>query len=138
MAKRITKAEREQAAADAFRALALTLLTLRHHDWTDWEFEWLGAMTNRSTSYRFSEKENAKLEQLVRLSKAYTSYSGHSIQELIKIAYPFRFDLSEDDQEFLEKLHGWRAIDLRLRQVHRLARICRSVGEPDIDLDEAA
>jgi hypothetical protein len=138
MAKRVTKAEREQAAADAFRALAQTLLTLRHNDWTDWEFDWLSAMSNRAAWYRFSEKENAKLEQLVRLSKAFTSYSGYSIQELIAIAYPFRFDLGEDDQEFLEKLHKWRAIDLRLRQVRRLARICRSVGESDIELDEAA
>ena len=71
MAKRITKVEREQAEADQFRAEASSLFYLRHNDWRDWELDWLEAMAKRSSSYRFSEKERAKLGQLRRFSKVF-------------------------------------------------------------------
>jgi hypothetical protein len=96
MAKRITKAQRQQAEADEFRTTALSLLHLRHSDWTEWEFEWLRATANRNPSYRFSDKEQAKLIQLRGLSKPFTSYAGETVAALIKIAFPLRFDLDEN------------------------------------------
>ena len=95
-------------------------------------------MANRYPSYRFSEKEQAKLDQLRSLSKSHTAYVGRTVPELIRIAFPFRCDLNEDDQAFLEKLHGWNATELKVRQIRRLARLCRSFEVLDADLDEAA
>ena len=115
MAKRITKAQREQAKADEFRRIASSLLNLRHNDWNDWEYEWLHDEVRRRPLYIYTEREHEILDKLSVLSKSFTEFGGYTITELIAIAYPFRFDLDEDDQEFLEKLYGWRA----MREWHR-------------------
>jgi hypothetical protein len=61
------------------------------------------------------------------------------VPELIAIAYACRFDLDEDGQDFAEKLHAWAAIDLKRRQIKRLAGICRHFESIGYDtLDEAA
>jgi hypothetical protein len=138
MAKRTTKAQREQAEADRFRATVVSLLHLRHNDWNDWEFDWLSDEVRRSPSYIYTEKEHAVLDRLVKYSKSFTHSSGYTVSELIAIAYPYRFDLDEDGQEFVEKLHGWRATKLKLRQMGRLLRLCRCFAGLDARLDEAA
>jgi len=62
---------------------------------------------------------------VIALSTTFTHYSEHSVQELLDIAYPYRKDLDEDDEEFLEQIHRWRATDLKVRQISRLANLCR-------------
>jgi hypothetical protein len=138
MAKRITKAQREQAEADKFRATVVSLLHLRHNDWNGWEFDWLSDEVRRSPLYIYTEKEHAVLDRLVKYSKSFTHSSGYTVSELIAIAYPYRVDLDEDGQEFVEKLHGWRATELKLRQMGRLLRLCRCFAGLDAQLDEAA
>ena len=78
------------------------------------------------------------LDRLVKYSKSFTHSSGYTVPELIAIAYPYRFDLDEDGQEFVKKLHGWRATELKLRQMGRLLRLCRCFAGLDAQLDEAA
>jgi hypothetical protein len=136
MSKRITKAQREQAKADEFRRIASSLLHLRHNDWNDWEYEWLHDEVRRRPLYIYTEREHEILDKLSVLSKSFTDFGGYTITELIAIAYPFRFDLDEDDQQFLEKLYGWRSTELRLRQTRRLARICRTFAGIHADPDE--
>ena len=55
----------------------------------------------------------------------FTSYSEWSIQEMMDVAYSYRKDLDEDGEEFLEQIHLWRATDLKVRQISRLATLCR-------------
>jgi hypothetical protein len=138
MAKRPTKAQREQAQTDEFRETASSLLRLRHNDWNDWEYDWLRDEVRRHPSYVYTEKERAILEKLQVYAKSFTHYAGRTVQELIQLAYPYRCDLDEDDQQFIERLHGWGASELKRRQIRRLAGICRSFGELDADLDETA
>jgi hypothetical protein len=72
-------------------------------------------------------------------AKSFTEYAGYTVPELIAIAYVCRFDLDEDGQELIEKLHVWRATDLKRRQIKRLAGICRRFEKVGRDtLDEAA
>ena len=42
-----------------------------------------------------------------------------------RVAYSYRKDLDEDDEAFLEELYNWRATDLKVRQINRLASLCR-------------
>jgi len=44
---------------------------------------------------------------------------------MLNIAYPYRKDCDEDDEAFLEQLHDWRATDLKVRQISRLASLYR-------------
>jgi hypothetical protein len=138
MARRPTKAQREQAEADEFRASALSLLQLRHNDWNDWEYDWLTKEVSRQPSYIYSEKEHAVFDRLVSYAKSFTHIDGYTVPELIAIAYPLRFDLVEDDQDYIEKLDRWGATNLKMRQVRRLASICRSSAGLHLDLDIAA
>jgi hypothetical protein len=48
-----------------------------------------------------------------------------AIQEMLKMLYLHCKDLDEDSEEFVEKLHAWRATELKVRQVSRLASLCR-------------
>jgi hypothetical protein len=138
MPKRLTKAQREQVEADEFRASALSLLQLQHNDWNDWEYDWLSKEVRRHRSYIYTEKEHAVLDRLKSCAKSFTHIDDYTVPELIATAYPFRFDLGEDDQEYIEKLRRWGATDLKIRQVRRLASICRCFAGLQLDLDVAA
>lgn len=136
---KVGKSERERGEADEFRAIATALLQLRHNDWNDWEHDWLCDEVRRRPDYRYTETERAVLDRLRSYAKSFTEYAGYSVPELIAIAYPYRADLDEDGQEFVEKLHAWGAIDLKRRQIRRLSGICRLFERVARDpLDEAA
>jgi hypothetical protein len=136
---RITKAQRERAKAEEFRALVVALLSVRHNDWNDWEYDWLRDEIRRQPDYIYTEKERAVLDRLQSYAKSFTEYAGYAVPELIAIAYACRFDLDEDGQEFVEQLHAWSATDLKRRQIKRLAGICRRFERVGRDtLHEAA
>ena len=111
--------------ADRFQARVISLLCIRHADWNDWEYDWLVDEARRPDGYIYTEKERAVLNRLIASSTTFTHYSEHSVQELRDIAYPYRKDLDEDDEEFLEQIYRWRAVDLKVRQISRLASLCR-------------
>ena len=125
MAKKPTKAQLAQAAADKFRETVLSLLRVTHPDWTDWEWDWLYDEARRKPDYRYSEKEEKVLDRLIFNSRSFGEYAGCMVPEMIAVAYRHRCDLDEDGQEFVEKLHGWGAVELKRRQIQRLAGICR-------------
>jgi hypothetical protein len=133
MAKRRRRALVE---ADQFRATAVSLMCISHTDWTEWEEEWLEDEVRRLDDYIYTDTERRILNQLITYSKTFTHYAEYTIQELLKICYPHRADFDEDDEKFLEKLHRWGATDLKLRQVRRLARLCRCFER--LELDQAA
>jgi hypothetical protein len=128
MAKR---RRRELREADQFHALAVSLLCVRHSDW--WEREWeetfLLDQVQRPDDYIYSESQQVKLKQLKSFSRSFTEYAGHTVRELLRIAYSRRLDLDYEDREFVEKLYAWNATDLKLRQISHLASICR-IYEP--------
>ena len=126
MAKR---RRRELIEADQFHATVVRLLRVRHADWTEWEDTWLLDQAQRPPDYIYSDDQRRILNQLIVYSKSFTHYAGYTVQELLKIAYPRRFDIDEDGQEFLEMIQRWGATHLKLRQIRRLAGICR-IFEP--------
>lgn len=122
MAKRRS---RKLFEADRIRARAISLLCIRHADWNDWEHDWLLDEARRPDDYIYTEKERMVLNRLIAASTTFTYYSEHSVREMLDIAYPNRKDSDEDDEEFLEKLYRWRATNLKVRQISRLASLCR-------------
>jgi hypothetical protein len=135
MAKRITKAQRARDRADEFR---LTVAELLHSDtvWSAWEENWLESESRRRPDYIFSEKEHAVLDRMrVAASGPFTNYGGYSVPELIAIAYPWRFDLDEESEAFLETLHETEPAGLTLRPLRRLVGICRIFEGLDLPRD---
>jgi hypothetical protein len=122
MAKRRSK---KLVEADRFQARVISLLRIRHADWNDWEYDWLLDEARRPNDYIYTGKERVILNRLIAASTTFTHYSEHSVQELVDIAYPYRKDLDEDAEEFLERIYRWRATDLKVRQISRLASLCR-------------
>jgi hypothetical protein len=125
---KITKVQRERAEADKFRELATALLSIRHNDWNDWEYDWLRDEVRRRPDYIYTEKEWAVLNRLQSYARSFTQYAGYTVPELIAIAYPYRFDLDEDGQDFVEKLHAWGATsnDAKLNGLQEYAVISRA------------
>ena len=125
MAKR--RRRKQLVEADEFHALSVSLLRVRHSDW--WEREWeetfLLDQAQRPDDYIYTEAQQAKLKQLKRFAASFTEYAGHTVQELLSIACRRPLDLDYEDQEWVKILAGWRATDLKLRQISRLAGICR-------------
>jgi hypothetical protein len=125
MAKKPTKAQFAQVKADKFRATVHSLIRITHPDWNDWEWDWLHDEARREPDYIYTDKEQAVLDRLIFNSKSVTDYAAYTVPEMIAIAYRHRCDLDEDGQEFVEKLHRWGAVELKRRQIQRLAGICR-------------
>jgi hypothetical protein len=127
--KRTTKAQKERARAEQFRAEVLALYQLPDHDWNDWELDWLESqLFRRPPLYLPSEKEEAVLARMRRDGAPFTGWDGYTASELIKSAYAYRMDCDKWDDKFLEGLHGRGATTLRLREMARLVRLCRVAG----------
>jgi hypothetical protein len=128
VSKRPTKAQREQARADQFRAEVKALHYLPGHDWNDWELDWQESQIRRPPFYMYSEKEHAVLARMGRDAAPFSEWDGYTTRELVKAAHAYRMDCSEGDQEFLERLHRQDRDTLRRRQMARLISICRQVS----------
>ncbi len=122
MAKRRS---RKLLEADRFQARVISLLCVAHADWNEWEQDWLLDEARRPDDYIYSEKERVILNRLIACATTFTHYSEWSVREMLDVAYPYRKDLDEDDETFLEQLDDWRATDLKVRQINRLASLCR-------------
>jgi hypothetical protein len=129
----------ELIKAQEFHAKVAGLLRTRHADWDDWEETFLLDNAQRPGDYIYSEAQWSVLNRLSGYAKSFTHYNDYTVQELLAIAYPARFDLDEDAEEFLETLTRWKAADLKRRQIRRLAGIARQfvrVGYDDLDYIE--
>ena len=134
MAKRHQTAELIKARE--FHVKDAELLRTRHGDWNDWEETFLIDNAQRPVDYIYSEAQWGVLSRLSAYAKSFTHYNSHTVQELLAIAYPARFDLDEDSEEFLKILTRWKATDLKRRQIRRLAGIARQfvpIGYDDLD-----
>lgn len=122
-----------------FHAKVVDLLRTRHSDWSEWEETFLLDNAQRPDDFIYSKAQWAVLPRLISYSQSFKQYNGYAVQELLGIAYQFRYDLDEDAQEFLETLNRWNATDLKRRQIRWLARLARmfaDIGRDDRDYEE--
>jgi hypothetical protein len=116
---------RQLLESDRFQASVISLLRLVHADWNEWEQDWLLDEARRPNDYIYSERERVILNRLIACATTFTHYSEWSVREMLDAAYPYRKDVDEDDESFLEQLHHWRVTALKVRQINRLANLCR-------------
>lgn len=117
-------------AKDAARArrMAQPLLKSEDQEWTEWELDFLAAMSERR-----EELTTRQAEKLLELEDACTWLDkvpgeGFSVRLLVKECYEARADLDEDDAAFIEALRAEGATRLRRRAVYRLMRCARAAG----------
>jgi hypothetical protein len=122
MAKR--RKSRAEIEAIEFGSIISDLLRVRHADWDDYDIDWLLSNAQRPPDFEYTDKQWAILKCLVARTKTFMAYAGYTVSELIAIVYPLRKIMNEDGEEFIETLHRWRAVDLKVRQIRRLAALC--------------
>lgn len=121
----MAKRSKKLREADAFRARVMGLRNIRHAGWTDWEADWLDDEAARSADYIFTDNERVILNQLIPSVTAFAAYNETTIPDMLKIARSYIADLGEDDEEFVLELSERNATRLFVRQINRLAGICR-------------
>jgi hypothetical protein len=112
-----------------FRDLAARLQQLPNHDWTEWEWEWLGAMAGKPDSYDPSEKEREKLAQIYSYSELLSGWDGLAVESMVNACHRYRLDFPEEDSDFIVELYGRKARTVRKRQLRRLVNLYAESGE---------
>lgn len=123
MAKRRSK---QLIEADKFRTTIISLRCRTDVDWKPYEDNFIETQLRRSDDYIFSPDQRKVLNRLIAAATLFSSYSGYSVSELIRMAYPYRFerDLLEDEQ-FLEDHYNKGTTALPVRLVRYLASLYR-------------
>lgn len=112
-----------------FRELAARLQHLPDNDWTEWEWEWLGEMARKPSTYAPSEKERLKLAQIHSYAETFSGYDGLSVVAMVRMCHRYHLDFPEEDCEFVVDLHRRQARTVRKRQLRRLVKLCAESGE---------
>src|SRR5262249_33066354 len=120
--------------ADEFRARVQRLRAMPDVDWNDWEADWLDKEAARDDDYIYTDKERAILNQLIASATSFDGYNGWSVPELLRTAHRYIADLDEDSEAFVERHYRRHPSSLKVRQISRLAGICRLME--DVGHDE--
>ncbi len=107
----------------AVASLATFLLNLPDAGWTEWEANFLDDISHRDEP--LSTRQREKLVELRDDAKNYTKFDGLSVASLLRDCWIARFDLSEDDEEFIDALKQRSTTSLKKRPLFRLLRCAR-------------
>lgn len=112
--------------ADKFRATVMFLRLRTDVDWKPYEDNWLETQARRPPDYIFSDKQRKILNRLIAAATLFSVYSEYSVVELIRMAYPFRFEHPfPEDESFLEYHYTNGTTALPVRLVRDLANLYR-------------
>jgi hypothetical protein len=112
--------------ADKFRATVMALRLRTDVDWKLYEDNFIETQVRRLDDYIFSDDQRKVLNRLIAAATLFSSYSEYSVIELIKMAYPFRFEHSLlEDELFLEYHYKIGTTALSVRLVRYLASLYR-------------
>jgi hypothetical protein len=119
------------------RALAMKLLVLHHDELTDWEIDFLKNMSEWTGPDALSTRQAEVLVELRDNLTKRSTVDGLSVRNLIANCWLARLDLSEEDEEFIERVRG--KSELNRRNIRRLLYCARELGlvERYVDLDAA-
>lgn len=120
------------------RRLAEQLLLIHRDELTEWERDFLDNVMGRGAEDEdLSTRQAEKLLEIRDEMKSYANIDGFNARKLIDQCWLARFDLSEEDEEFICKLRdaGCR----RKSDAMRLLRCARQLSLIDryVDLDAA-
>lgn len=112
---------------DAFQTLASLLSQSASAEWTDWERDFLERASSEHFSNPPSTRQCEKLLELRDSLRVYNSVQGFSIWLLIENTWRARFELNEDDEEFVSSLYGSKSAEIGIRPLRRLLTCARKV-----------
>jgi hypothetical protein len=112
-----------------FRELSAELQNLEYNDWTEWEWEWLGAMARKSDSYKYSDVERAKLAQIYSYSELFSGFDGRAVIDMVCACHRYHSDFAEEDSDFVLALQKRQAHSVRKRELRRLVGLYSESGE---------
>ena len=112
----------------AVQTLAQFLLSVTSVGWTEWEENFLHDMASRTSPDAISTRQREKLVELRDDAQNYSKFKSFSVAGLVRDCWIARFDLSEDDEAFIDGLKTNATTSLKKRPVLRLLRIARELG----------
>jgi hypothetical protein len=108
------------------RGIAQYLFKLSDIEWTDWELDFLENMSD--WQHELSTRQGEKLIQLRDAAMLYEKVEGFSLKTLVHNCFASRLDLSESDQDFVERRKLSGATKFRRREAARILRCARTIG----------
>jgi hypothetical protein len=109
--------------------LASYLLKIETVEWTDWELDFLESMARRTSMDPINTRQR---EVLIELKDNATSHTttrdGQSVRTLILRCWEARFDLDEEDEQFIANLYERQMTSLKPRQLGRLQRCINNLN----------
>lgn len=121
-------------SAERVRELALTIGKRGEPPLTDWEAGFVQELPQRRWQERFTKPQVTKLDEIDFLTKVVTQWRGQPTLAMLKTCYAERYELDEDDEEWVLSL--WQRPNQVIygRDVRRLARLTdRLNGDLDVD-----
>lgn len=120
--------QRLAADTDAVRSMASYLLKIADADWTAWEVDFLENMSERTSVEPITIRQREILCNLHENAKSFAKIDGFSVATLLRECWLARMDLSEDDEEFVERLKAKNEVSLKRRPLFRLLHCAREIG----------
>lgn len=111
-----------------WRALARRLPLLGSEAFTDWELDFLEEIPNRRWLEHLSPRQAEILLEIRDGVETVSSYRNHSVKWLCAICYGNRYDLNEDEQAWVERLHANNPTSLPRKDAARLMNFARRLG----------
>ena len=122
--------DRVRKDAVAVSSLAKRLLVAPHHDWNDWELDFLQHMARHRGPDPITTRQSEKLFELRDDAEYHSSVQGFSVVSLITNCWLARNDLSsEQNRKFIEELKASSVSAIRRRQLGKLLACARELGE---------
>jgi|GEM_PF-1901429 len=118
--------ERIRKDVGSAKRIAASLLKT-HSDFSDWEKDFLEAMTSRDDDYELTTRQSEKLLQVRDDCEETSEYRGFSIQLLIKQVFEARFDLGQADEDWIDKIWQRGSLSVKRKHVGRLIRCAKEL-----------
>jgi hypothetical protein len=118
--------DRIRKAPAEFRAVAKRLLKL-DAELTEWESIFVEKICNDTETKEFTTRQSEKLLQIRDDYETITKYRGYSVETLLDKCWLARLDLSESQEQKLQKLRERSRMSVRLKDIAFLMRCAREL-----------
>ena len=108
-----------------WRALAQRLPNVGQGALTGWELDFLEEIPKRTWLEQLSRRQAEILLGIRDSVETVSSYRGYSTKWLCAACHENRFDLDEEDQAWVERLHASDSISMRRRDARRLLGLAK-------------
>ncbi len=116
-----------------WRALARRLPSVGSEALTDWELDFLEELPRRTWLEQLSLRQAEILLEIRDDVELVSSYRGYSVKWLCSVCHDNRFDLDEEDQARVERLHARGSGSQRRKDAQWLMRLAKRLDVIESD-----